>query len=67
MCLFDTLVSPAKTAEQIEMPSGEAYLHSPRYWRCTLAPSSEYDGSIFAAAAMLSVATITVETPNFLF
>jgi len=27
-----------------------------------LAPSSEYDGSIFAAAAMLSV-----ETPNFLF
>ena len=67
MCLCDTLVSHAKTAEPIEMPSGEAYLHSARYWRCTLAPPSEYDGLIFAAAAMLSVATITVETPNFLF
>jgi len=52
-------VSPAKTAEPIEMQLEGADSCGRG---CTLAPHDEYDGGISAAAAMRPADTITVAT-----
>jgi len=62
--VLDMTASPRKTAGQIEMRSGQTRVHarpSESRWGCTLASPGEYDGLIFAAAAMRTVAAVTVE------
>ena len=66
-CLLDTLAIPAKTVEQIDMPSvrADSCGHKGRYYkqmRCALAPPGEYDEMVCAAAAMRAVAAISVAT-----
>ena len=65
VCPLGTTVSPAKTAEPIEVPFG-ADFHGPNeQWttrRCTMAPLAENDWRICTSAAMRSVVTITVAT-----
>ena len=66
VCVLITTVSPEKSTKSIEMPFGGRLTWPHGTWRslfkgegCTLAPTAEYDGSIYAAAAMRAVATTT--------
>ena len=56
--------SPPRELFQIEMPFVQADSRGPKGPRtrraCTLAPPDEYHGTVYAAAAMRTVATVDV-------